>query len=87
MSTHDISISFVNSAEAQQLHGATSDEGFVDMLYQTALNREADAGGRALWTGALENHALDRADVLLGFANSAEHMQLVGIISTSIVTI
>ena len=87
MSTHDISFSFVNSAEAQQLHGVMSDEGFVDMLYQTALNREADAGGRALWTGALENHALDRADVLLGFANSAEHMQLVGVITTSIETI
>ena len=84
MSNHDISFSFVNSAEARQLHGDMSDEGFVGMLYQTALNREADAGGRALWTGALENHALDRADVALGFANSAEHMQLVGVITTSI---
>ena len=74
MSMHDIANSFVNSAEAQQLHGAMSDEGFVDMLYHTALHREGDAGGRALWIGALENHALDRADVLLGFANSTEKL-------------
>jgi hypothetical protein len=61
-----------------------NDDGFVDMLYHTALNREADAGGRASWVGLLENHTLDRADVLLGFANSVENMQLVGVITTSI---
>ena len=74
VSMHDIANSFVNSAEAQQLYGVMSDEGFVDMLYHNALHRDADAGGRASWTGSLENHALDRADVALGFANSTEKL-------------
>ena len=70
---HDIASSFVNSAEAQQLYGVMSDEGFVDMLYHTALHREADAGGRAIWTATWKS-GLDRADVLLGFANSTEKL-------------
>ena len=72
MSMHDIANSFVNSAEAQQLYGVMSDEGFVDMLYHTALHREADAGGRASWIEFLGRR--ERADALLGFANSTEKL-------------
>ncbi|MET0266236.1 MAG: Ig-like domain-containing protein, partial [Duganella sp.] len=52
------------------------DRGFVEMLYQKALGRGAEAGGVTFWLDALSGAngmALhSRAEVLLGFALSAE---------------
>ncbi len=48
-----------------------SNEDYVDTLYRTFFNREADAGGRANWLGELTNGA-SREKVLAGFVNSAE---------------
>jgi len=44
---------------------------FVDILYRTLLNREADSGGRNFWVGQLAS-GLPRVDVFAGFAGSPE---------------
>lgn len=53
----------------------TSDEEYVNILYQTFLDREADAGGFKDWTGRLKK-GTSRYDVMMGFANSVEFARL-----------
>ncbi|WP_147041322.1 DUF4214 domain-containing protein, partial [Skermanella aerolata] len=84
LSLADIADVFVGSGEARQLHGDMTDEQYVDMLYREGLGREADEGGRAGWLNGLGSGALDRGDILLSIADSAEMMKLVGVIDTSI---
>ncbi|MEC3860470.1 DUF4214 domain-containing protein [Mesobacterium sp. TK19101] len=62
---------FVVSQEFSQRYGALQDGAFIDLLYQNVLGRAADAGGRADWVARLDA-GQTRADVLLGFSNSAE---------------
>lgn len=63
---------FVGSAEFEARFGGLSNRGFVEQLYRTSLDREADAGGLAAWTHALDAGLDSRAGVALGFASSAE---------------
>jgi hypothetical protein len=63
---------FVNSVEFQARYGAPDSAGFVDLLYQNVLGRAADAEGMAHWTGVLDRGAATRAEVVLGFSDSAE---------------
>jgi hypothetical protein len=83
----DIADGFINSLEAQSHYTTLDNEAFVDKLYRTALGREGESAGRAAWMGALNSGDQDRGDVLLGFANSAEKMALIGVINTSIETL
>lgn len=64
---------FLDSAEFTRRYGWRDDAGFVDTLYQNVLGRAPDAGGSAYWTGQLASGAQDRADVLVGFSESAEN--------------
>lgn len=48
-----------------------NDGEFVDVLYRTFFNREADAGGRANWLAELAS-GKTRGYVLSGFVNSTE---------------
>ena len=76
---------FVASSEhAAQDKASNAD--FVAALYQSAFHRAGDAEGLAFWVGVLDAGAVDKGDVLLAFAESAEKIDLVGEISTSIVT-
>lgn len=63
---------FAASSEFQTTYGSLDNGAFVDLMYRNVLNRDADAGGRANWTGALDNGALTRGLVLDGFAQSGE---------------
>ncbi|WP_350025723.1 DUF4214 domain-containing protein [Pseudomonas fulva] len=63
----EVAKAIVGSAEATD----KSNSDFVDSLYQSALGREADAGGKAAWTEALAAGA-SHADVALGIVGSAE---------------
>lgn len=63
---------FVSSAEFLARFGGLSNRDFVEQLYRTALDREADAGGLAAWTYTLDAGLAGRAGVALGFAGSAE---------------
>jgi hypothetical protein len=64
---------FVGSAEFQATYGSLDDSHFVQLLYQNALHRPADAGGLANWTAYLAT-GHSRAEVVLGFSESPEHI-------------
>ena len=48
-----------------------SDEQYIDILYRTFFNREADEGGKVYWLGELSG-GRSRTGVLSGFVNSVE---------------
>ena len=48
---------------------------FIQVLYKTFLNREADAEGNAYWSGLI-NSGMTREAVLAGFVNSNEFFDL-----------
>ena len=64
---------FFFSDEFQSRH--LSDGDYVDTLYRTLFDREADPKGRADWISALERGS-NRMAVLSGFVNSAEFSSL-----------
>lgn len=67
----DVIGGFVASTEFKQTYGDLDNAGFVDLLYQNVLGRDADMVGKAAW---LERMAADatRSDVVRGFSQSAE---------------
>ena len=68
-----IASSFVSSAEFQSRYGAgVSDQQFVTLLYNNALDRAPEAAGLAFWVNGLAG-SFTRADVLLSFSESAEN--------------
>ncbi|MCL2080414.1 MAG: DUF4214 domain-containing protein, partial [Oscillospiraceae bacterium] len=48
-----------------------SDSAFVDVLYNTLLNRAPDASGKNNWTGQLSD-GMPRENIFAGFVNSVE---------------
>jgi hypothetical protein len=82
MSLHSIANALLASGETRQLHGTLNNHDFVDMLYETALHRHGTAAEISSWTASLDAGSIDRGIVLLGIADSAEHMALMGQIST-----
>ena len=46
---------------------------FVEAIYRAVLNRNADPGGLASWTGNLNSGQLTRLQVVQGIRNSPEH--------------
>jgi Ca2+-binding RTX toxin-like protein len=78
--------SFIQSAEFKSLYGANpTDAQFVNLLYTNALHRTADASGLAYWVDQLTSSAQTRAQVLCGFAESAENQaSLIGFIQNGI---
>ena len=69
----DVATAFLASAEGQARYGGLSNAQFVDMVYQTALNRAGDAGGIAAYLNGLNAGAITRAQMLVEFSESAEH--------------
>ena len=63
---------FLGSAEFGQRYGQLDDTGFVTRLYANVLGRAPDAAGLDAWAAQLARGA-SRAEVLLGFSESAEH--------------
>lgn len=75
---------FLVSDEAAAAYGALDNTAFTQALYLQAMQRAGSAVEVAYWTGLLDSGALDRGDVLLQFADSAEKVALVGVIDTSL---
>jgi len=63
---------------------AMSDAEFIAHLYQSGLERTASASEIAGWIKLMDDGALNRGDLLLGIADSAEMTALVGMMSTTI---
>ena len=74
-SLHDVATDFINSPEFAARYGTNVDNhAFVESLYNNALHRGSDAVGLACWTSLLDQHLLDRAEVLLQFSESPENL-------------
>lgn len=66
-----VAAGFVGSTEFQQNYGSLNNTQFVTLLYRNVLGRTPDAGGLSNWVNAL-NNGMSRADVVVGFSDSAE---------------
>ena len=74
----DIAEAFMSSTEFTNLYSTVSaDADFVNLLYQNALGRTADDGGRAHWTQQMQS-GLSREDLLLSFSDSTENQANTG---------
>lgn len=70
---HTLAQGFLDSPEFARRYGGRDDAGFVTTMYQNVLGRAPDAEGLGYWAGQLAAGAQDRADVLVGFSESAEN--------------
>jgi serralysin len=71
----EIANGFTSSAEFQERYGTPDNFGFTTLLYNNVLDRQPDSGGLTTWTEAMDS-GMTRADVVLGFSESAEHQNL-----------
>ena len=70
-------VSFLGSGEFATRYGASpSDQALVDGLYQNTLGRAPDAAGEAQYVRALASGGFDRADLVVAFSESSEHIAL-----------
>ncbi|MCI0756168.1 DUF4214 domain-containing protein [Teichococcus vastitatis] len=68
---------FTESAEFAARYGSgTSTMDFVELLYNNALHRSSDPLGKDHWSALIDGHAMTRAEAVLGFSESAEHIAL-----------
>jgi len=75
---NDLATNFMASAEFTATYGAytsLTNGQFVNLLYSNVLNRTADTTGFNNWVSAL-NGGVTRADALVSFSESAEHVNL-----------
>jgi hypothetical protein len=76
LSLLDVAAAFTGSAEFELRYGPSlTNEEFVDLLYQNVLGRDPDPQGEQYWVGLLSGGAT-RAEVLIGFSESQENVQL-----------
>lgn len=68
----DIASGFANSEEFRLSYGAVDNTRFIELMYNNVLGRDPDAQGYAYWRKAMEQNGQSRAEVLHGFAQSAE---------------
>lgn len=64
--------SFVKSQEFQSRYGDVDNGDFVTLLYDNVLDRAPDSNGLQGWTARLDQGDMTRAEVVLGFSESAE---------------
>lgn len=77
MTMNEMARQFTTAPEFTGKYAALSNFAFVQALYGNVLGRAGDPGGLSGWATALDTGTLSRADVILGFANSAENITLV----------
>jgi hypothetical protein len=65
---------FVGSTEFQTTYGSLDNTDFVTLLYQNVLHRAPDPTGLGNWVGVLNSGQDTRAQVVIGFSESAEHI-------------
>lgn len=75
MSLAAVANEIASSAEFQQATGGLNNAQFVDYIYQHALNRAPDAGGKAYWTQQLDG-GMSRGAFVVELSESPEHRGL-----------
>lgn len=73
MSAETVAKSFFNSQEFRNRNLSNAD--YVEVLYQTFMDRASDAAGKQYWINKL-NSGMSRTQVLEGFSRSAEFRQI-----------
>jgi len=68
--------SFTQSAEFRGQYGNLGNRDFANALYVNTLDRAADDAGLNHWARILDSGAASRAEVVLAFSESAEHIAL-----------
>ena len=77
VSLKDVSKRFIDSPEFMSIAPPdSSNEVFTEALFQNVLGREPDSSGLGFWMNQLNSGMQDRADVLIGFADSPENVAL-----------
>ena len=71
----EVANAFASNAAFQSATGNLSNEAFVDYIYQQALGRAPDGGGRTYWTAQLDG-GLSRGEFMLGLSEGVEHRAL-----------
>jgi hypothetical protein len=70
-----VAAQFIQSPEFAAHYGSSvSNDAFVAAMYTNTLGRAPDASGEASWISELSS-GLSRADMLVGFSDSAEHIR------------
>ncbi len=64
--------SFIRSDEFNFTYGNTTNEQFVELLYNNVLGRPSDAEGKNYWLTSLENGSITREGLVDSFAQSVE---------------
>lgn len=78
MTLKQMASAFLNSAEFKAKYGsAPSDTSYITSLYRNILGRDPEASGLAGWQNQLSGGHMDKADVLIGFSESAENKNVV----------
>ena len=67
-----VSDQFAGSPEFVARYGALDNAGFVSLVYQNVLGRNAEPGGFAYWVGQL-NAGMTRGQMMIGFSESPEN--------------
>jgi hypothetical protein len=68
----DVSQAFAQSAEFVGTYGALDNAGFVALVYQNVLGRDAEPAGFAYWLDML-NRGMTRGQMMIGFSESIEN--------------
>ena len=71
----NVAVGFISSPEFLQRYGSTTNNEFVTLLYNNVLDRNPDSSGLQYWTSLLQSGARSRAEVLVGFSESPEHIE------------
>lgn len=74
-----------SSTEFTSKYGNLNNHQFIDQLYQNVLHRAGEAAGVAYWYSQVDSAAQTRAQILTGFAESAENQAaVIGVIQNGI---
>ncbi len=71
----DLANFFIAAPEFAATYGEPTNRGFVESLYLNVLDRPGEAEGINFWTNALDAGLADRPQIVVGFSESAEHIQ------------
>lgn len=73
-----ISAAFAQSTEFQVQYGSLTNQEFTDRAYLNVLGRSGDAAGLSYWTSILDQGRMNRGQVMIGFSESSEYVELTG---------
>ena len=71
-SLFEIADYFVQAPEFTSRYGAADNAQFVRLVYRNVMRRQPDTTGFEFWHGELERGAINRADMVVYFSESAE---------------